>query len=522
VEPNLAGIKVPEGTLRPTVGHPILEKKYPPISTRTGPIYTVPATVRVLKPAEAWARLQSLHQACLHPETVQFGAASSKKTGREQLPVVGAEGAKAQHEAAFRRYSDAVVLAIGSIAANPRSVRGSILTSLASYVSEKKSLAGLEGVFLTAVLAAKEAGDTVAVEQAAGAWATAGVPARLGGGALTSPIFNVGNGQLLLANAAGVKSVQISAATSGTVLGAPGSGLTGPNLPFGLNAEGVDWAGNMANYAGAGAAILAAGGLVVGLAAGGPAGALTGAALGGAIGGGIGVIIGFIVSVSQWLGQPPVDTSGPFPTQQTPDQNTHLGDPPTPSTATTSPGPSTTPTTSGGTTSPAPSAGPTTSGGTTSPAPSGSTTAGGTPPAVAPTIGGTSMPKPDTTSSGTGSDAGTILSFGPGLASELTDDGTSMTIGGVPTLGTDGSPSTGGFLGPLITGGDPVTDGSSGKTGLETAPVLVRTPNTTGVIDPATIASTVLTGTEPIVEDPGVTTLGNVSTESGAGTEQGG
>lgn len=132
------------------------------------------------------------------------------------------------------------------------------------------------------------------------------------------------------------------------------------------------------------------------------------------------------------------------------------------------------------------------------------------------------MPKPDTTSSGTGSDAGTILSFGPGLASELTDDGTSMTIGGVPTLGTDGSPSTGGFLGPLITGGDPVTDGSSGKTGLETAPVLVRTPNTTGVIDPATIASTVLTGTEPIVEDPGVTTLGNVSTESGAGTEQGG
>lgn len=118
-----------------------------------------------------------------------------------------------------------------------------ILDSLCQFVEERHSLAGLDGVFLNAARAAQYGPSKDSVARAAQLWAGAGLPNELGGGALTSALFDVGTGILSFATAQDITSALESGTTGWlgmpgltmdmlTGRGSGGAGLLGLDLLF--------------------------------------------------------------------------------------------------------------------------------------------------------------------------------------------------------------------------------------------------------------------------------------------------
>ena len=64
------------------------------------------------------------------------------------------------------------------------------------FANMRGTLAGLEGVFLTAVRAVQNAGATAILDQAGQVWARVDASGPIGGGALTVPVLDTSTGQL--------------------------------------------------------------------------------------------------------------------------------------------------------------------------------------------------------------------------------------------------------------------------------------------------------------------------------------
>jgi hypothetical protein len=294
------------------------------IVTATGPIYLSPGRLYWAPVSVAWLRMRELHLRALG------------KTG----PFTTAVANQLTPPGAFRAYSNSAVAVLAQIAVIGPKARIALLKSLCEFVAVSGSLDGLVSVFLSCVRAAQHAGNSDALIFGAQVLSTVGLPGQLDGGALTTPVFDVGTGQLCLAtakditqalgnNTAGLLSQGSNRYITGRALvgmGMNGSDLLGlvgkghaplgsddadafsglgalfggfGNIPgetgFGLG-DGTGEGGlesPASDGATVGAAVGGTIGAIVGASSGGLAGAAAGATVGAAVGGTIGAVIGW-------------------------------------------------------------------------------------------------------------------------------------------------------------------------------------------------------------------------------------
>ena len=148
----------------------------------SGAIYTVRARLRVLPPDAAWLRLQELHL-----KAIGFPG-----------PLTTSTAASLNDKSAFGAYSKALCCAIAQVLVIGPNGRANIAKSIARFASCRGTFAGLEGVFLSAVLGIQLATNKPALMECVLVWRQLGLPTVLGGGALTSPVIDPGTGRGVL------------------------------------------------------------------------------------------------------------------------------------------------------------------------------------------------------------------------------------------------------------------------------------------------------------------------------------
>jgi hypothetical protein len=447
--------------------------------TATGPVYAVPARVRALPPAAAWLRISELHARALGHKGPFATASAATLTPRQ----------------AFRAYSNASLSALMQLAVVGPGARARMLRSLVDHVTLHRSLAGVEGIFVSAMRAAQHAGDREGLALGRAAWNAAGAPTALGGGARTSLVLDPATGQVAFAGG------QIASLGAGTdeegLTGLGGIFGGGPALPGagGPGGAGMRWGPGAGAEAADGmdavgvcqAAITIGTGIgaAIGLFSGGPPGAGAGAGVGAGVGGTICGAALLVAGVEAVVDRSASSAEGDDATAP-PGSGGGLDGGTDPHNDGGSPGG-----TGGGGTDGGTGGGDNGSGG------SGEGDINYTPSGDGPVCiepggsypnpeGDGGMPGPDDAGGNDGGATGrTILPGGPGVAAGVTAlSGGTFALGGLPALGDEGGVRRGGFASSLIGSGDPAPDDAGAATsvhgGTPSLPARV-----TGAVDPA-------------------------------------
>ena len=461
------------------------------IKTATGEVHFATCRIYYDDPQPTLQRLADLHQRAIG------------SPGPFQTPIANSFSPSD----AFHAYSDSSVALLAQLALASPAGHVAMLGEIVTAADRLGSISGLDGIFLSASRAAQYAGALPLLGIAADVFQSLGTPDQLGGGALTSAIFDVGTGLLSFVTGADI-SQAMAIGSSGWLaaptlvasqLGVRGAtaGLGGLDLLFSGSLAGLDGqAGSVGSgppgtgvgpsprltgpteesYAKAGAMLGGlAGGIYGWVTSGNPTGGAAGGAAGTIIGGGAGWVTGWAVETFH-LDQPAAPDTGPYGPYGPfigpyigagHGSRTATGTPiPAPTGTGTTPAPAgtgTTPAPAGTGTTPAPAGTGTTpapAGTGTTPAPAGT----GTTPAPAGT--GTDDKKTikpgESTKSpvddGTGGSGGTLnASSGPGWFPARTPYGDGMAtfavwqrdallLIGLPRFDDDGSPISDGFF----------------------------------------------------------------------------
>jgi hypothetical protein len=148
--------------------------------TATGSIEVVKGHVCYAPRDVAWTRMREFHRRSLGQEGPFETQVANQLTPAE----------------AFVAYSNAAVLSMAQMIVAGPDTQAGILNSLSEFAAVTGSLDGLESVFLSGIRAAQYAGNADAVAHAAGVLAGLGFPSELGGGALTTALFDIGTNKL--------------------------------------------------------------------------------------------------------------------------------------------------------------------------------------------------------------------------------------------------------------------------------------------------------------------------------------
>jgi len=296
------------------------------IKTATGNVYFATSRIYYDDPQPTLQRLVDLHQRAL-------GA-----TGPFQTPIANSFSPSD----AFLAYSDSSIALLAQLALASPAGHVAMLGEIVAAADRLGSINGLDGIFLSASRAAQYAGAFSLLGDAADVFQSLGPPDELGGGALTSAIFDVGTG--LLSFVTGVDISQAMATGSAGWLGSPtlvasqlgvpgaAAGLGGLDLLFsgslpglgglagdgGLRTAGIgvgpspELTGDTAEgYAKAGATLGGAAGGIYGYVTAGPPGGAVLGGLGGLVGGGAGWALGWAVETFH-LTDPVAPDTGPY------------------------------------------------------------------------------------------------------------------------------------------------------------------------------------------------------------------
>jgi hypothetical protein len=210
-----------------------------PIQLEQGHILVAPTPLGLLRTQEAHYRATNTPVRSFH-----FPEFASMTTAR-----------------AFTAYSNAVVCGLAQLATIPAAGQQALLSAMLDFADVSGTLAGLEGVFLTAVRSAQTAGNTALVDRAEQVWAKADASGPIGGGALTVPVLDTSTGQLALLTASELGQLGLGAGSRGQGASRANGRTAGP-----VGLAGLQGLGHLGGLGGTGIGLNRVGGLGDGLA----------------------------------------------------------------------------------------------------------------------------------------------------------------------------------------------------------------------------------------------------------------